>query len=144
MTTKPNIAACYEEIVKAHRPSGYQLKTKTLRGADSGYVHFKREIVIHEGITTPSELFVYLHECGHIRNGHVTDHPKKQQPKWREEYEADQYAIMAMRDAGRPIPRDVLATHRQVVREHVEASDDVCDDHAVLKYAYGRAWRKHV
>jgi predicted sulfurtransferase len=129
----------YWPLIKQHMPKGFKLKFKKLRGGILAYAHFVREIVV-EQVLDAKELFIFLHEAGHVHLRHVYEEVPE---NWREEYEADQYAIKAMRAAGVPVPRECVKWHKEIVRDMIEKSKEHVDDEAVLKYAYGKEWRKH-
>ena len=96
-----------------------------------------------EKLENRADLFVFLHEAGHVKMGHLRKSNEVNPVLWRDEYEADQYAIAAMRACGVPIPRERLATHKGILRELIEASHEHPDEEEILKYAYGKQWRKH-
>lgn len=130
----------YRPIVKDHLPRGYKLKETPLRGKWAGYATSDNRIIC-EPIINRELLFLFLHECGHVHNKHVPY--SLGLPAWQEEYEADQYAIEAMRALSIPIPRDRLKYQRSVVRMALELDSDGTDDIKVLKYAYGKDWKRH-
>jgi hypothetical protein len=90
-----------------------------------------------------ASLFIFLHECGHVHLKHLTRAVKL--PTWREEYEADQYAIAAMRALKLPLPRERLREAKQVLRDDIVKGQHKHEeiDEEVLKYAYGKNWRYH-
>jgi Zn-dependent protease with chaperone function len=132
----------FKHIIAQHRPAGYSIKRPKMTALD-GVAIFQREINVAKELSGPDFLFVLLHECGHVHMRHLIKDGNVVGSSWREEYEADQYAIKAMREAGVPIPRDRLQHQKKLVRELIETSDHVADDEDVLRYAYGRNWRRH-
>ena len=142
-SVKSPIVPGFDHIVQSHRPAGYEIKKRKLN-AVNGETKFVRRINLNKDLSPRNMLFVLLHEFGHVhmrhltRDGHVTD------GLWQDEYEADQYAIKAMRHAGVPIPKDILAQHKLLVRDRVEAAPNgAIISKEVLRYAYGRNWKKY-
>lgn len=129
----------YKHIVDKHRPAGYTIHMRKMR-VHNGMTEFSRSITIDNALEDRFALFVFLHECGHVHMGHMRHGPE--QPRWEEEYEADQYAIRAMRKAGIAIPREALATHKDILRGLIKDAGHVDNDKA-LKYAFGKNWRKY-
>lgn len=138
------MAAEYEDVVKAHRPAGYRLLRRKMHQND-GLATYQATINVDPGLKGREALFVTLHEFGHVHNRHLRNVPGfRPLPAWQYEYEADQYAINAMREHGIPIPRDRLAWHKEIVRDLIaqdDGSEHVPDE--ILKYAFGKDWRKH-
>lgn len=133
----------YGATVRKHLPAGYELKIRAMT-AHNGLAEFKRSITIDSALEEREALFVFLHECGHVHCRHLGK-MEKRFPIWRQEYEADQYAIRAMKAEGISIPRGTLSDHREVLREYIDCAHDRGEtvDDEVLRYAYGRTWRKH-
>jgi hypothetical protein len=133
----------FQALVSEHLPRGYSLEIKPLKGGVEAYAVFTREIRLSK-LVDRCDLFVFLHETGHVHNRHLHKKNKsgERADNWRDEFEADQYAIKAMRAAGIPIPHEILRHHKKLVRELIEIAHD-CDDETALKYAYGKDWRKH-
>jgi hypothetical protein len=131
----------YKEIVRQHRPAGYQLTERSMN-ANYGLTTFSRSISC-EPIVDSASLFIFLHECGHVHLKHLTR--KVKLPTWREEYEADQYAIHAMKALGIPLPRVRLREAKEVLRDDILKGQHKHEeiDEEVLKYAHGKSWRHH-
>lgn len=128
----------YKDIVKRHRPAGYKL-TERMMEANYGLTTFARSITV-EPICSRFSLFTFLHECGHVHSRHIPLDGKI--PAWREEYEADQYAIKAMRAEGVPVPRAAMVRSRAILHDLIKkANDDI--DTEVMRYVYGKNWRSH-
>lgn len=133
----------YASIVNKHRPAGYMLRRRRMTALD-GVARFERIICVSKELEGTDALFVFLHECGHVHMKHMIGDGKVSGPRWREEYEADQYAIQSMREGGIPVPRERLKHQKQIIRELIEPADGsehIDDD--ILRYAYGKEWRKH-
>ncbi len=133
----------FKHIVAKHMPTGYELVIKAM-AANNGLAEFKRSITIDSNLEERSMLFVFLHECGHVHFQHLRK-AEIGRLLVDQEFEADQYAIKAMRAAGVPIPRQILSDHKEVMRENIVAAHAVGEtvDDEILRYAYGRTWRKH-
>lgn len=133
----------YAHVIKEHKPTGYRLKHSRMTSCD-GLTTFERSITLSAELDreSPDWLFVFLHECGHVHNRHCIKDGKLV-PRWREEYEADQYAKKAMKRYGIAVPRDRIVTQKKNVRDLIEATPEDDHDEDVLRYAYGRDWRKH-
>lgn len=133
----------YGATVRKHLPAGYELKIRAM-SANNGLAEFKRSITVDSSLEEREMLFVFLHECGHVNLRHLGK-MEKRFPLWRQEFEADQYAIKAMKADGIPIPRKQLQGNKEVLREYIDLAHDKAEhvDDEVLRYAYGRDWRKH-
>lgn len=134
----------FEDIVDAHRPAGYRLLRRQLRKND-GLATYQATINVAPHLEGREALFVALHEFGHVHNRHLRNFPGyRVLPAWQYEFEADQYAIQAMRKAGIPVPRERLAWQKEIVRDLI-AQDDGSEHvpEEILRYAFGREWRKH-
>jgi hypothetical protein len=67
--------------------------------------------------TTRRRLYVFAHECGHI----ALDH-RGRRPRHRQEYEAERYALEAMRRHGVAVPEaEILAGKRYVAAKILRA-----------------------
>lgn len=134
----------YRAICKQHRPKCYRVVERELKGEHDGFVNFPKRTIVVYPVTDNYDLFVYLHECGHVHSGHGQG---ESTPAWRDEYEADQYAIKAMRAGGFAINRKQVTEFRRQVAEAIEKWEQETGEHVndedVLRYAYGRSWRKH-
>lgn len=135
----------YRDIVKAHKPRGYKLVEGEVPGGLAGQVSARTIMV--QPIVDHLRLFVFLHECGHVHCHHMRQ--PQTMPAWREEYEADQYALRALRAAGLPMDRGYMYENKRALREiivlHEHQTGEHIDDEEVLRYAFGsRGWRAHV
>ena len=131
----------YHHIVKAHRPVGYKLIERPMT-ANYGLTTFQRTISC-EPIVDRAALFIFLHECGHVHLGHLRKN--RGLPIWRQEYEADQYAIAAFQALKLPMPRERLQDCKTVMHDYILEGQHRHEeiDEEVLKYAYGKNWRHH-
>lgn len=129
----------YGHIINEHRPKGYLLKRRKL-GDLNGYAAFQREIVVDCSLDDRTALFIFLHECGHVHHQHLRQRHHEEVPDWQCEYEADQYAIKAMRAHKIPVPRAVLEGHKSELRALIDKAHEEVPK-PVLRYAFGRHWR---
>lgn len=84
-------------------------------------------------------LAVFLHECAHAH----MQHGRSSDSAAQDEFEAEMYAIKALRAAGLSAPRKYLIGARDYVAAHVVAEGGLDHSEEVLKFAYGRNWRDH-
>jgi hypothetical protein len=68
-------------------------------------------------------LCLFLHEVGHIAMGHM----RSEIANYREEYEAERYAIAACRAAKIPVPRAYVARAKRYVADCAHLSDEEID-----------------
>ena len=130
----------YERIISEHKPRGYEIRRRPLKAAD-GYAEHISRITVDSSLRGNEALFVALHEFGHVHYSHLAGTGL---PRWLEEYEADQYAIGAMRKENIPIPRERLRHQKaEVARLIAESKTSEVPGDEVLKYAFGKDWRKH-
>lgn len=143
----------FQRVVDAYLPDGWTLvfhihianallpPSDDEQGA-AGQCNFARkQIDLAVGAPIRDMIHVFLHEVGHATHDH-RDPPYL--PRWREEYEAEKFAWDALTELGLPIEKSSKDFGRKYVRELIEAEDDDLDiDEEVLKFAYGRDWRKH-
>jgi hypothetical protein len=67
---------------------------------------------------TRRALHIFLHECAHFT---LHDGLKQgERPRYVEEFEADQWAIAKMREAGIPVPRSVITRAKEHVAHKLE------------------------
>lgn len=132
----------FKHVIDRHKPKGYTLKIRALT-ANDGMTQFRRDITIDSALEERAALFVFLHECGHVYYGHMSK--TYQGDTVHAEYQADQYAIAAMKAEGVPIPRKQLENHKAVMRKYIEEAHGKGHsvDEEVLRYAYGKYWRAH-
>jgi len=130
----------YLSIFERHKPKGYAYKEKRM-SKYYAYAINDRAIYLDPRLEGRDALYTFLHECGHVHLRHC--HAGANVPEWREEYEADQYAINAMRAEGVAVPRERVQWRKRLMRVLIEEADEPVDEE-VLRWAYGREWRKHV
>jgi hypothetical protein len=76
-------------------------------------IYADRKIRVPEP-TTRRRLFIFAHECGHIAMGHVYAGPR-----YREEFEAERWAILALRRNGVAVPRKELRGAKSYVARRI-------------------------
>lgn len=153
----PEIARL-REVAAQHAPEGWILKPTGIHPCDGdGYKTIASccsatKTIEHPPITDRATLYMFLHECGHANCGHGEDTDSS----WAaiEEFEAEMYAIKALRTANIPIPRHIVARARDYVRKIIEEvfnetdpedtgyhTDEAAYPDEVLQFAYGKRWR---
>ena len=140
------------EVVRRRKPRGWRVVERTPRNGAIGMVTQTRHVIYVPPLVDEEALFVFLHEVGHIVNHHLHAGPPLpgDAPGWQIEYEAENWAIAAMRAEGFPVSRRMLAAARRNVRHRIEEAlavnklDGQLDalDPAALKFAAPRSWRK--
>lgn len=140
------------DVVRRRRPRGWRVIERLPRNGAIGMVTQTRHCIYVPPLVDKNALFVFLHEVGHIVNQHLHAGPSLpgDAPGWQIEYEAEHWAIAAMRAEGFTVSREMLAAARQNVRHRVEEAlavgklDAQLDaaDLAALKFASPRSWRK--
>ena len=126
----------YREIVRRHLPRGARLtETEKMPKGIGGEVSECKHIKCFP-IECRWSLMLFLHECGHLRLQHFkTDHGA---PRWREEYEANKYAIDAMRSEGLPLSRPCVTEFKSNIAQFIHLAVDQgehIDDEDVLRFA---------
>jgi hypothetical protein len=123
------------EIVKRHRPRGWRVRESKHRfKVNSGLADHNRRTLYVPTLIDESALFLFLHECGHVKHRHFDSDVN--QPIHRDEFEAEQYAIHVFKNEGIRLPRELLSRARERVR-HWIAHDE---KHGVPIQAHVRRW----
>lgn len=104
-----------EGIIRRHRPRGWTLRFRASGPAAIAYVDDKTRVLKCPRIVDRETLFFFFHEVGHIRCGHFDD----KVVTYVEEYEAERYAIAAMRAEGIPVSRQSMIDARERLRLHI-------------------------
>ena len=113
------------DVFMQHKPSGWTLEEVT--PASNGMFYYGGDYVygltiwdtktIRTLLITDRATLAYaLHECGHVHMGHEYD----TEYGAIQEYEAEQYAIKAIRAAGMSFPRPAMEEARAYVRSFLE------------------------
>lgn len=88
-----------------------------VRNSLTGKARRDRSIVAPEG-KTRRQLFVLAHECAHVVLGHVDS--KKRAPRHVEEFEAEKWALAALRRHKIPVSRKMAIASKKYVAWRIE------------------------
>jgi len=135
-------------IARRHKPRGWRNVWHD-PGADGkfsdegrrvyGCADFEARIIHCVRIVDRYTLGVYLHECAHVHMRHMNGSNSDAQ----DEFEAEMYAIKAMRAHGIVVPARYIADSRAYIGAHVAAEPDIEHSEPLLKFVYGKKWREH-
>jgi hypothetical protein len=136
---------------KRHKPRGWKVRERLPRHGCAGQA-VAAGIIYCPPLNNPDALYVYLHEVGHVVGKHIYPGVTTEADKelgWLEEFEAEKYAIGAMRAEGFRVDRETLADARRYVAEAFAIAHDLSDlDHPhfqkALRFAFPSTWRKHL
>ncbi len=141
------------DIMTVHWPHGWVVyertpinskgQFKSVVGLVAGLTRPELKIIEVSDVVCRETLYVFLHECGHVNCGHFASDDEESLPLAQHEYEAETYAINAMRAGGLSVPRKTLKGAREYVRKCIEEEPDRIQTKEVLKFAYGSRWRQH-
>jgi hypothetical protein len=134
-------------IMRKHKPKGWAVREHAA-GADGkflldgarlkGETWFEERVIHTVRVLDRYALAVFLHECGHAHMQHV----KESDSSAQDEFEAEMYAVKAMRAAGLAVPKTYLEDAREYVGLHVKAEPDIEHSEPLLRFVYGRKWRE--
>jgi hypothetical protein len=136
--------------MRRHKPKGWTVR-EYAPGADGrfrdvedggramGLADLDDHIIHCVRVTDRYSLAVYLHECGHAHMKHQTSDSSAQ-----DEYEAEIYAITALRAGGVSVPRGYLTSAKEYVGSHAKAESDLQHSEPLLRFAFGKRWREHI
>jgi hypothetical protein len=89
---------------------------------------------------TRRALFIFLHECGHF-----VLHGLSNKPRYLEEWEAEEWAMARMREAGIPVPRESIWCAKRKVAQRIVLEQlylyGAQIDLRVAHFAWGKYWR---
>lgn len=134
------------EVARVFKPRGWKLVEKPSDGKTDGCADMSTRTITCPPLVTEYALFVYLHEVGHVRCGHLL----AGQPGvgWLEEYEAEMWAMAAMRAVGFRITREMMNNARENVRHHLLWADmggaHVEYDRKIVMFAFPDTWRDFI
>lgn len=146
----------YEDIVEEYRADlarrGWRILWRTPKnragqfldneaGWCRGVADWNHKVIECIHVVDRFALVIFLHECGHVLLGHGRD---SEDDVAQLEYEAEKFAIDAMRANGIRVPRSSLQRAAAYVDECIRRHPDVQQTEECLKFAYGRKWREHV
>jgi hypothetical protein len=110
----------YYEIAKRYRPKGVKIRFKKEYCSPAPAYARLLEDGTKEIYTprpdTRDGLFYYLHECAHV----ILRHLYINIPTWKQEYEAEQWAIATMRREGVPVSRTMLKEAKRYVKNCIK------------------------
>lgn len=147
---RPTIARI-REIADTHRPRGWEIEErgpvkgdyfKPYHGPNEfgetlAFADFEAKKIVCPPLVCRSSLFIYLHECGHVHMQHGRN--ANDVPAWEEEYEAERYAIDAMRSEGVAVPLEAIRAAKRYVRQCIESKyNDETVPRRIFRWAYGR------
>lgn len=141
------LEAKIREVAQQHAPKGWKIVERRCRHAADGYTWGDAQwgpTIYTLPLREPYALFVFLHECGHIWHKHVLPgNPKcADMPMWLAEYEAEQYAIKAFREAGFRVDRSTMEAARENVGHYLTMDDhDEPGYREAAKFAFPKTWR---
>lgn len=140
------------EIARRHSPPGWKIIWRTPKSATGQFLHnecgwakgvtdWDHRVIENVHIIDRMTFGVFLHECGHVNMGHDVDDYVEEYAQC--EYEAESYAISAMRAAGIKVPRLYVTKARAYVDWCIRQHPVVTQTDEVLKFAYGSKWRDY-
>ena len=136
-----SLEARIRDIVRQHKPKGWLVIERPVRHGNDGLALATSRTIYVPYLRDLHALYVFLHECGHVHMKHVRadDDKTKDMPLWQQEWEAEQYAIRAMRAAGFRVPNYMMKSARAYVGEHLTLEDYDEDAYpAAVKFAFTR------
>lgn len=113
---KAELAIKLETIALKYVPEGYTVSyRKSLSGNHSGH---SKHINAPRPITRRA-LQIFLHECGHAHH----KHQERKEPRYIQEYQAEQYSFEIMRKEGIAIPRASLERAKKYVARKIRQAE---------------------
>jgi len=109
------------EIAKRYRPAKTKVRfrrDKEIMPAHAAIWADGTREIYSPRILCRESLFIYLHECAHLHLGHCR--PDSKMPIWKQEYEAELWAISTMRMEGLAVPRRIMKWARQYVKDCIK------------------------
>lgn len=139
---------------RRRRPRGWAVVERTPRNDVLGMVNLHSRAIYVPPLVDADALFVLLHEVGHIENHHLAEDTRDPDvpPSWQLEYEAETWAIAAMRAEGFTVGHRMMDAARLNVRHRLQeaAARSRLDGElektglAAVKFAFPDAWRDWV
>lgn len=113
---KAELAIKLEQIAMKYVPEGYRVEyRKSLSGRHFG----KQKLIQAPRPVTRKSLYIFLHECGHAFH----KHQERKQPRYVQEYQAEQFAHDKMREEGIAVPRSMTERAKQYVRRKISQAE---------------------
>jgi hypothetical protein len=81
-----------------------------------GRAFIRRKHIRAPESTTERRLYIWAHECGHVKLNHIG----RKKPRQREEYEAEQYAISTLKRHGFTVPEESLIQAKEYVARKIQ------------------------
>jgi hypothetical protein len=104
----------FEAIAQTYLPPGWRVAR--YRKALSGYCDYNNKVIVTPRPRTRKALAIFLHECAHAHK-HGANSRK---PRHVEEFEAEQWAHLQMREHGIRVPRSVTQRAKRYVARKIK------------------------
>jgi hypothetical protein len=146
-TLEPRI----RDIARRRKPRGWRIVERQPRHGALGMATRANRIIYVPPLKSLASLFIYLHEVAHVVNRHLHGIPVHEEfpHDWEYEFEAERWAIDALRAEGFSVPRAFQKAARENVRHRIEEAvvrHDFDIHHedfnwSALKFAFPETWR---
>jgi hypothetical protein len=110
---KQRMAQRCKEVAKQYTPEGVEV---VYRKSLTGRAKYTTKTLHAPEPKTRRSLYIYLHECAHF----YLEHQKRSQPRHRQEYEAERWAMQAMHTAGLAVPKKESQRAKRHVYRKIE------------------------
>lgn len=108
----------YFSIFWRHLPKGWHAVVRPSLKSRGICDYRRKKITLQHYIWGRNHLYVFLHEVGHVR---IHQNDDARVPLHVTEYEAERYAIAAMRNEGLAVPREELYGAKANVRDAIQS-----------------------
>lgn len=142
------------DVARRRTPRGWSVIERKPRHETLGMVKLRSHVIYVPPLVDEDALFVLLHEVAHIENRHMIDDSRDSEapPSWQLEFEAETWAIAAMRAEGFTVSHDMVDAARLNVRHRVQEAaatrrlerDLEKTGPAALKFAFPHSWHDWV
>lgn len=129
----------FQRIAEKYTPAGLRVRWK--RSGRVTPAEMDGETMLVPRPVDAHSLQVYLHECAHYSLGHRHKGMNENLTMAHEEYQAERWSLMIMRQEGIPVPRKVLVLAKENVRDLLTKETKRGDPYGVTP-AYVRRWAK--
>jgi hypothetical protein len=145
----PALECRIRDVARRRTPRGWSVVERKPRHGTVGMVKLRTHVIYVPPLVDIEALFVLLHEIGHVENRHLADDGREAPPCWQLEYEAETWAIAAMRAEGFTVSHEMVDAARQNVRHRVQEAaarkrldlDLENAGPAAIRFAFPRDWR---
>ena len=147
----PQVEQRIRDVARRRTPRGWSVIERKPRNDTIGMVKLRSRVIYVPPLVDEDALFVLLHEIAHIENRHLVDNARDYDapPCWQMEFEAETWAIAAMRAEGFIVRHDMVAAARLNVRHRLQEAAATAQlerdlekvDPAAIKFAFPRDWR---